>query len=61
MYISWDPSNTIAPLCQLAAFRRLFIKNEETVTVELTVSGDQMAVLVNDGIHWDVLPGEQTM
>ena len=57
MYISWDPSNTIAPLRQLAAFRRLFIKNGETVTVQLTVYGDQMAVWVNDGIRWNVLPG----
>ena len=61
VYISWDPSNTIAPLRQLAAFRRLFIKNGETATVQLTVYGDQLAVWVNDGIHWDVLPGEQTM
>ena len=57
MYISWDPSNTIAPLRQLAAFQRIFIKNGEMTTVKLTVSGDQMAVWVNDGIHWDVLPG----
>ena len=57
MYISWDPSNTIAPLRQLSAFRRIFIKNGETVTVQLTVSGDQMAVWVNDGIRWNVLPG----
>ena len=57
MYISWDPSNTIVPLRQLAAFRRLLIKNGETATVQLTVSGDQMAVWVNDGTRWNVLPG----
>ena len=57
MYISWDPSNTIAPLRQLAAFRRLLIKSGETATVQLTVSGDQMAVWVNDGTRWNVLPG----
>ena len=61
VYISWDPSNTIAPLRQLAAFRRLFIKNGETVSVQLTVYGDQMAVWVDDGIRWNVLPGEPTI
>ena len=57
MYISWDPSNTIAPLRQLAAFRRVSVKNGETVTIQMAVSGDQMAVWVNDAIHWNVLPG----
>ena len=43
----------------LAAFKRIVINNGETVTVTMTVSGDQMAVWVNDGIHWNVLPGYQ--
>ena len=57
MYMSWDPSNTAAPLHQLAAFRRIFIQNGETVTVMLTVSGDQMAVWADDKVKWNVLPG----
>ena len=37
VYISWDPSDTTPPLHRLAAFRKIFIKNGETVTIQLTV------------------------
>ena len=56
--MSWDPSNIAAALRQLVGFRRIFIKNGETVTIQFTVKGEQMEVWVDDDTGFNVLPGK---
>ena len=56
--MSWDPSNTAAALRQLVGFRRVFIKNGDTVTVQVTVKGEQMEVWVDDKTGFNVLDGK---
>ncbi len=58
LYMSWDPSNKAAALRQLVGFKRIFIKNGGSVTVQMTVKGEQMEVWVDDDIGFNVLPGK---
>ena len=39
--MAWDPTNYAAARRQLVGFRRVFIKNGDTVTVQITVKGEQ--------------------
>ena len=56
--MSWDPTNMAAALRQLVGFRRVFIKNGQTATIQFTVRGEQMEVWVDDETGFDTIPGK---
>ena len=59
MYMSWGNTNLPAPKLQLVGFKRVYLLKQQSTTVTVDVTSEQMALWLDDTTGWAVSPGEQ--
>ena len=59
IYMQWDNTSLPSPKLQLVGFKRVFVPASQKVTVDFTVTGQQMELWFDNISAFNVVPGKK--